>query len=504
MHSTDAELAALDRDANGRTRHDYADDPEAYIREVLGVKLWSKQIEIVRKIQTNPYRCLVRAGHSIGKSFLAACLMSWHFDSFPKSHTILTGPTQMSVQDIVFSEFRRMRRGDPRLLPKAAVLYDNEDHHVKGFTASRGESFSGRHLARMGFLFDEATALGKDYFDAGRSMFNGTPEMFWLCFFNPIDISSYVYEEESKGDWHSVIISQFEHPNILAELKGDAAPYPGAVRLAQLIANMDAGGERLRPDADHQSGEVSFLTHVPGCPPDVNNLRWMPGPDAYMRILGQWPTAGGSTVWSQGLWDKVCATRHELNPLWNVWIGLDVAAWGADQSVFVVKQGPCILHTERHSAWGTKQSCARLKELCDQFKGPPENVHTRGNPKRVRCMVDAGGGWSSGILDYADGHDFQPVNSSWVARNEELYHNTRSELWFIAKAHADAGLLDISRMPEAEKRRLRAELFAATYMPDSKDRFTVCSKEDQKAVLAENRSPDFADALNLACYGHSM
>ncbi len=129
--STDDELAAIDKDAHGRTRNDYADDPEGYIRDVLGVNLWSKQVEIVRKLRTPPYKVLVRAGHSIGKSFLASCLMSWFYDSFPESYSILTAPTQQSVEDVVFAELRRHRRGDPNLSPKAASLYENESHWIR-------------------------------------------------------------------------------------------------------------------------------------------------------------------------------------------------------------------------------------------------------------------------------------------------------------------------------------------------------------------------------------
>lgn len=482
-------------------RTDYADDPLDYIEEILRVELTPKQIEVVQKLRTPPYKVLVRAGHSVGKSFLASCLLSWHYDSFPESYSILTAPTQQSVQDVVFAELRRRRRGDLKLMPKAATLFDNESHWLKGFTASRGEAFSGRHLKHMMFQYDEATALGKDYFDSGRSMFSGTADMGWICWYNPIDISSQVFEEESAGGWHLVTMSQLDHPNVLAELEGRDPPYPGAVRLAQVIENMDAYCDgRIRVGSEPQENEVFLLR--PGETQETCQLRWLPTPDADSRVLGRWPTQSGSTVWSDGLWRKVEATRIELNPHWKVWIGCDVAFYGDDQTVFVVKQGPCIVHIERHSGWGPKRSCERLKELCERFKGDAKHPHSGGNPKRIRCLIDSGGGYGTGIVDYADGHDFQPCNSQWPAKNEEKYHNLRSELWFMTREHAEAGMLDVSRIPNNERQRLRAELFSATYAPDTMDRWTVCPKPEMIERL--KRSPDMADSLNLAVMAHHL
>lgn len=483
---------ALHLKANRRPpAHLYPDDPLGYCREHLGVNLWSKQIEIVQKLRTPPYKVLVRSGHNVGKSFLGSCLASWFYDSFPESFTILTGPDQRCVRDVLFAELRRRRKGDPKLAPKAPILEDNESHWIKGYTA-RDEGFSGRHPLYMMFQFDEATALTHDHFQSLRSMFTGTPEMAAICWYNPLSVDAWVYEEESADDWHKVSISQFEHPNIAAELAGLDPPYPSAVRLSQLVSNMDASSERLRSGSPEQEGEVSLS----------NGMRWLPGPDAEARILGRWPSAGGSTVWSEGLWQKILKTRFVLNPLWRVWIGVDVAFYGDDQTCFVVKQGPCILRVERRSGWGPKKSCEYLKQLCEEHKGPPENPYTRGNPRKVFCLIDAGGSYGTGVQDYRDGHQWELCVPNSVAMNEELYHNTRSELWFVGRQHALDGAIDLTRISEVEKQRLRAELFSANYFADPHDRYTICPKEEMKVRL--KRSPDSADGYNLACYAYEV
>jgi hypothetical protein len=78
--------------------NEFADDPLGYCREYLGLKLWDKQREIIEKLMTPPYQVLVRAGHNVGKTFVAACLASWFYDSFNPSQTLCTAPTKASVR----------------------------------------------------------------------------------------------------------------------------------------------------------------------------------------------------------------------------------------------------------------------------------------------------------------------------------------------------------------------------------------------------------------------
>jgi hypothetical protein len=50
-------------------------------RQILRVELWEKQAEIAAAALSPPYKVLVKSGHSCGKSFLAAVLVSWFADA---------------------------------------------------------------------------------------------------------------------------------------------------------------------------------------------------------------------------------------------------------------------------------------------------------------------------------------------------------------------------------------------------------------------------------------
>ena len=54
----------------------YRNDPVRYAREVLGVRLWDKQVEVARALVQHK-RVFVKASHSVGKSFLAGGLVNW-------------------------------------------------------------------------------------------------------------------------------------------------------------------------------------------------------------------------------------------------------------------------------------------------------------------------------------------------------------------------------------------------------------------------------------------
>jgi hypothetical protein len=364
--------------------------------------------------------------------------------------------------------------------PEACLLRSSEEHYVKGFTAKAGEGFQGRHKKHLGLIYEEAVGIAPVFFEVGKTSFNGEWGHFWLCTYNPTDSSSQMYAEESSGNYHIVTISNFDHPNILAELRGEKPPYPDAIRLQQVIDQMDEYGERISPSSPTIEGEVNLTPE----------LRWLPGPLADCRVLGRWPQSGGDSVWSEADWAKLVNYRVNVNPLWKVQIGCDVARYGYDDTTIVVKQGICCLHSERHNGWSLKQTCQRLKELANQFKGPHK-------PKEVPVLID-GAGIGAGVIDWGDDYNFVCNLGISAAIQEDKYYNTRSELWFNTQEQAKEGLIDISRLSTAEVARLKAECLAVTYDVDVKGRYRVEAKLATRAKI--KRSPDLADAFNLACY----
>src|SRR5262245_21733900 len=93
-----------------RLAHDpaaYRDDPVGFCRNILGVKLWHKQIEIAEALVKHR-RVLVKSANAIGKSFTVSCLACWFYATHDPGICLVTAPTFRQVKDVTFKEIRRL------------------------------------------------------------------------------------------------------------------------------------------------------------------------------------------------------------------------------------------------------------------------------------------------------------------------------------------------------------------------------------------------------------
>lgn len=246
----------------------YRTDPCAYAENVLHVHWTDAQQHIARLLLTPPYRVLVKASHNVGKSFLAAGLVNWWYDTFSPSAVITTAPTREHVKSILWREIRRQRRaaglgGFPG--PKDAILGDvNSDHFALGLSCESGEAYQGRHLPYMLFIMDESVGVDAVFWEATKSMWQPVAGHAWLAIHNPTDTSSQAYQEEMGDGWHVVTMSALDHPNIRATLAGQMPPYPGAVSMAQFQEWIRDWTTPIQPE-ERRSTDISWPPRVCPC-----------------------------------------------------------------------------------------------------------------------------------------------------------------------------------------------------------------------------------------------
>jgi hypothetical protein len=466
----------------------YRDDPLGYIADILRVHLTPGQQQVVEALQAPPRKVLVSSGHSVGKSTLGACLVNWWFDTRYPSLCLTTAPTDRQVKDILWREVRvlRERAGLPEHFagPKIPRLETAPDHFAHGFTARDGTRFQGHHSpGGLLVIFDEAEGVEEVFWQSLKTMLDD--ESAFVAFYNPTSPGSACHQREQQADswgaFRRLTLSCLEHPNVEAQLHGGALVIPGAITLQQLRDMLLEDSMLLTErDAPHP-GDV-----------ELGGQRYRPGPIAEARCLGRRPQSATAGVWSEELWKRVAETRLDIDPAWPVAIGCDVARYGDDATVMMVRKGVCLLHAETHLKQSTAFTAQRLRELCVQY-ADGHNV-----AQRIPCLIDEGG-VGSGVIDQAGGYQFVPVNASCRPRRTDRFLNVRAELWFSAREPALRGLLDVSRLPQAYQLRLKAELLAARYrVKEVTGLLQVTSKEDMKSIL--KRSPDVADAFNLALY----
>ena len=469
----------------------YRADPVGYARDVLKVTWWDKQIEIAEALCRPPYRVLVKASHSVGKSHLAGGLVNWWYDTRSPGVCLTTAPTARQVRDVLWKEVRKQRAARPGFPgPSMPRLQDRPDHFAHGYTARDATSFLGQHEAAVLLLFDEAVGVKPEFWEAAETMVQGA-EYGWLAIFNPTDLTSRAYLEEQglPGKWTVVDIPATAHPNIAAELAGAIPPYPSAIRLQWFLDCLDRWSDRI-PASDSRSTDLEF--------PAGSGQWWRPGPLAEARLLARWP-ALGSGVWSDRSWTLAeCAVLDSL--LTDVpEIGCDVARFGEDFTELHVRCGPVSLCHESHNGWGTDQTAGRLKELAREYAAWATHrypKHTAAlDPRRIMIKIDDDG-VGGGVVDQGEDYAFHGVSAASVALDAENYPNRRSELWFAVAERARRNQLSLAILPAAIRAELKRQAMAPKWKLDSAGRRVVEPKDDTRETLG--RSPDGMDAMNLA------
>ncbi len=448
-------------------------------------------------------------------TLLAACLVNYFYDSFPKCAIITTAPTYEHVSTRLWGEVRRLRREAKArfpdlpmdLSPRAPEMRSSEDHFAVGCTASKGEALHGLHMEYMLFIFDESEGLEQMYFTTTSSMFVPGGKHLWLSLDNPVTLSSPAYLETRKanGDgtpiWNLFRLTALEHPNVERGLAGLEPIIPGAVTAGQIDDWL----------VEYNCQQIEER-EAQGCDFQWRGKWYHPGPMAESRILGLRPSQGTASVWTDSIWSAAEARdlSFPLNEMPE--IGCDVArvAGGDDCDIHIRWGGVSIKH-ESANGRPIPQTAARLKELavwaCDFANKVRQEAFDR-NPQgqfkpffehQIPIKVDDG---SSGgaVIDLRGVFNFIPVSAASI-NQEEKYPNLRSELWFELAERARLGgfsLKYLLKTDRASVTKLKLQAMAPLWSMDARQRRVVEKKELTHKRL--NSSPDAMDAMNLAYY----
>ena len=483
----------------------YQSDPVAYAEEVLQVHWWQAQKDIARSVMENK-RTLVKAAFGVGKTHASAGIVNWWYDSFEPDITkiVTTAPTGNQVRNLLWVEIRTQRKTSP---PAGVVQirdYEHPEHIAIGLSPSRAagademgaQAFQGMHAERLLVIFDEAAGVSIDRWSTAEDLIVGRDNRM-LAIGNPTVTSGPFYDAARNGLWNVITISALDHPNIIAGLKGEPEPIPGAVSLGWVTERLNNPHwcEYLGETDDEEQmadwyarGAFEFLG------------KWyLPGPLAEAKLLGRFPSVPTDTIWAL-TWLEMARSRElEPSPGDILNIGVDVARFGDDASTFHARLGPCSLD---HASWrkmDTMETSGRVyRKTLDLFK----KLDTDRAIIRVDTSVMSGAGVADRLREVFGAHDnvqIVDVNSAESATEPEYYPNKRSELWFTAAGRGRGGELDLTQLSDQAYELLASQLTSPKWKMDSRGRSVAESKDETKRRI--QRSPDDADAFNLAYIG---
>lgn len=464
----------------------YQNDPVAFCHDMLKVRLWEKQIEVLEALNKPPHRVLCAASHAVGKSFLSACYVLFTFFCFPDSITITTAPTQRQVEDVLWRQIRDLNIIEPAVFrgshkPRMEIA---KPWYAMGFTPNSGDALQGIHpkSGTMTIIFDEAVGINREIFEACSGLDND--DVRWLCIFNPTTTACQAYSEWQSGYWENIRISGVDHPNIFAELNGQPPPFPGAIRLKHL-------DELIRKWSEPVQGKSQ-----------ATDLEWLPGSGEYLRpgtlaqsrCLGLFPTASLDTVWNSSSIEYALNVEQELDDEGEIEFGVDVARQGDDYSVIVVRKGKTCLDIQRRNGLLTQELAGEIKQLAEEY-AKKFGI----NKKSILMKIDVTGiGW--GVYDFLDAENYNVIDIDFGARaiENDKYPNKRCEIHFNVAEKAQDQLLDLSRIPEDLKAIVRKQALGMQFEFDEKGRRKLEAKKITKRKL--KMSPDDLDAIALAFY----
>lgn len=217
-------------------RASYKHDPVLWAKHVAGAHLWSRQADVAVAV-AGGNNVAVKAGHGVGKSYLAALLICWWIDTrYPNCFVASTAPSSAQIGAIVWREVRNMKAAIGKRYKEGLI-----DHELPGYITADNQwktdegvivgfgrkppdqktddAFQGLH-AQEGVLAigDEAVGLTEEMIDAlGNITSTSNSARLLIC--NPTNPASYVGQlfKKQPSNWSFHTISVLDSPNFTDE-----------------------------------------------------------------------------------------------------------------------------------------------------------------------------------------------------------------------------------------------------------------------------------------------
>ena len=425
----------------------YEDDPVGFCTDILGVEPQEWQAELLRAVANPEVRqasCV--SGHGTGKSSAASWAMIWHMLTRYPQKTLVTAPTSGQLYDALFAEFKTWIKKLPDALQQQLIVKQDRVELAgapsESFCAAKlsrpeqPEALAGAHSENILLIADEASGVPEQVFESALGSTSGSNSTF-LLLGNGVRSSGFFYDTHHrlKPYWKTFRISCLDSPLV-------SPAYVEEMRLKY-------GGD------------------------ESNAFR--------IRVLGLFPKSDDDTVIAM---EHVELARHRkvYQPRETpIIIAADIARFGDDSTVAVVRQGRRVLEVHSWKKLDLMQTSGRLVELYQRdWYLPVEEI-----------LVDSVG-LGSGVLDRLRelGLPARGVNVGEAPSMSEKYANLRAELWFEL---ADWFKGEVS-IPDNEE--LVRDLVATRYNYRSNGTLAIESKAETKKRLGH--SPDYADALMIS------
>lgn len=401
----------------------------------------------------------IRSGRGKGKTTFAALIIPWYLTTRLHSRIIATAPKADQLSDALWAEIAKWLYHSPL---KEIIEWGKEkifvkdngnirpDWYAAARTAKTPENFSGFHEAYQMIIVDESSGVEDKILQTVEmtQLHNEhKKEIKTVLFSNPTKVTGYFYNTQNRrskshgGIWHAIHFK----------------PTP-----EELLTDIGAKETAKSYGEDHDLYRVS--------------------------VLGEFPSGNPRSVVS--FEDASAARYREIDkPTGTIEIGLDVARFGDDNTVFAYRVGLKVFPLRVYKKEDTVITEGRLIELVRELRT------TYGYEGLIRVKIDEGS-MGGGVVDHlrrntTDNIEIVPI--LFGGKGDDHYANQSSIMWANFSK-----LVKVLSIPDDDI--LFEEICGRNWEVslDNHSRSKVESKADFKTRV--NRSPDRADAVIMCCW----
>ena len=472
----------------------YYDDPTRFFLEILSLRPWSLQIEIMEAVRDFE-RVAVSSCHKIGKSLTEACLAFWWWAALPDSRVVMSATTAYQIKNVVWREVRtrarwasrgvcyhcRMleqerisRRGFddgrgivcPHGTPITEEVHLDPAHgllaldmrQIVGFTGRDAEAVAGVSSPNLLYLLDEASGIPDEIYAAIEGNRAGGAKVVLMG--NPTRNDGEFYEAFHTKDYKRIMVSAYDCPNVKAGWRA----VPGTMTRGWLEQKKEDWGED--------------------------------SPEFIVRALGKFAVGEAGKTMSLALVTEAVDRWYETPFEGRLFIGVDVAGPGlqGDETCFAVRRGFKINNVNAHRGLTEDGILANLLGLISDNQQPGDVV--------PMVIVDAEGDVGTDVYralrSYSEENPkaFQLKGlkaSQKAVKRPTVYDTIRDDMWANFVRWIKAG----GAIPDDDKLRKEMHLPVWVQAPNSA-KLKLEPKESLRKKL--KRSPDRAEACELCCW----
>src|SRR6516165_9288826 len=315
--------------------------PVLYTQQRFGVTPTPQQVQILEAIAPPGAKVSVRSGHGIGKSNSAAWIIFWHLETHDYGKIPCTAPSSHQLRDILWGELSKWRRHadqhsaalgiPPRFFLSSLfkmvtdAVYDPSAREWGAFARTarkeNPEALQGFHADALMFVIDEASGVPEEIFEAAEGALS-TPGARVLMLGNPTRNTGTfaASQKHNRGEYVALHFRSQDSPLVAPEYR------------ERLVAKWGEGSNvvKVRADGDFPKQEDDVLISLELTEP--------------------------------------CLTRERVDGEGLRILGVDVAAFGSDRTVLVLRHGNVVEHIAVYAHQDTMTTVGRIVSKADAWK----------------------------------------------------------------------------------------------------------------------------------------